>query len=86
MSLVTAGRGFLLLALAFACFALSPTPNAFGVSPPPDGGYPNNNTAEGFDALLSLTSGSDNTAIGTDALERNTTGSNNTATGSGALV
>ena len=86
VSLATAGRGFLLLALALACFALSPTPNAFGVSPPPDGGYPNNNTAEGFDALLSLTSGSDNTAIGTDALERNTTGSNNTASGSGALV
>jgi Chaperone of endosialidase len=86
MSPATAGRGFLLLALALACFALSPTPNAFGVSPPPDGGYPNNNTAEGFDALLSLTSGSDNTAIGIDALERNTTGSFNTATGAGALL
>jgi len=86
MSPATAGRGFLLLALALACFAFSPTPNAFGVSPPPDGGYPNNNTAEGFDALLSLTSGSDNTAIGTDALERNTTGSFNTANGAGALL
>ena len=86
MSPATAGRGFLLLALALACFALSPTPNAFGVSPPPDGGYPNNNTAEGFDALLSLTSGSDNTAIGIDALERNTSGSFNTATGAGALL
>jgi hypothetical protein len=84
MSLATAGRGFLLLAIA--CFALSPTPNAFGVSPPPDGGYANNNTAEGFEALLSPTSGSDNTAIGIDALERNTTGSFNTATGAGALV
>jgi len=86
MSPATAGRGFLLLALALACFALSPPPNAFGVSPPPDGGYPNNNTAEGFDALLSLTSGSDNTAIGIDALERNTSGSFNTATGAGALL
>jgi hypothetical protein len=86
MTPATAGRGFLLLALALACFALSPTPNAFGVSPPPDGGYPNNNTAEGFAALLSLTSGSDNTAIGIDALERNTTGSFNTATGAGALL
>src|SRR5271165_65471 len=86
MSPATAGSGFLLLALALACFALSPTPNAFGVSPPPDGGYPNNNTAEGFDALLSLTSGSNNTAIGIDALERNTTGSFNTATGAGALL
>jgi hypothetical protein len=86
MSPATAGRGFLLLTLALACFALSPTPKAFGVSPPPDGGYPNNNTAEGFAALLSLTSGSDNTAIGIDALERNTTGSFNTATGAGALL
>ena len=32
------------------------------VNPPPDGGYPNNNTAEGTDALFNLTSGSDNTA------------------------
>ena len=27
------------------------------VSPPPDGGYPGNNTAEGQNALLSLTTG-----------------------------
>ena len=86
LSSATAKRGFLVIALALACFALSPTPKAFGVSPPPDGGYLNNNTAEGFDALLSLTSGLDNTAIGTDALERNQTGSFNTATGAGALV
>jgi hypothetical protein len=86
MSPATAGRDFLLIALALACFALSPTPKAFGVTPPPDGGYPNNNTAEGFAALLSLTSGTDNTANGIDALERNTTGSFNTATGAGALV
>ena len=37
-------RGFLLIALALAWFALSPTPRA--VNPPPDGGYPNQNTAE----------------------------------------
>ena len=42
-------RGFLLLALGLGC-ALAPTSQA--VSPPPDGGYPNFNTAEGEDALL----------------------------------
>ena len=61
-------RGFLLipLALALAWFALSPAARA--VDPPPDGGYPGDNTAEGDDALFSLTTGSDNTAIGDDAL------------------
>src|SRR5229473_1301942 len=78
-------RGFLLLALALACFALSPAPKAFGVSPPPDGGYPNNNTAEGTDALLNLTTGEDNTAIVSGALFSNTTGNFNTATGEFAL-
>ena len=63
--------GFALLALA--CFALSPTLRA--VSPPPDGGYPNDNTAEGTDALFNLTTGTDNTAIGYRALSSNTTGS-----------
>jgi hypothetical protein len=77
-----AGRA-LLLALGLAWFALSPTAQA--VDPPPDGGYPNNNTAEGEDALFSLTSGTDNTAIGFDALFDNTTGFNNTATGWTAL-
>ena len=37
-------------------FALSPTARA--VTPAPDGGYPNNNTAEGDNALFSLTTGS----------------------------
>ena len=46
-----------LLATAFAAAA-------FAVDPPPDGGYPNNNTAEGTDALFSLTTGANNTAIG----------------------
>ena len=32
------------------------------VSPAPDGGYPNNNTAEGTDALFNLTTGVGNTA------------------------
>jgi hypothetical protein len=55
------------------------------VTPPPDGGYPSNNTAEGTDSLLSLTTGISNTAIGFDALLSLTTGSFNTATGAFAL-
>jgi uncharacterized coiled-coil protein SlyX len=70
--------------LAAACLVLAPAAPA--VSPPPDGGYANENTAEGQDALFSLTSGSFNTAIGFQALHANTTGSSNTATGDAALV
>jgi trimeric autotransporter adhesin len=78
-------RGFLLITLLFACFALSPTARA--VSPAPDGGYPNNNTAEGASALFSLTSfGHDNTAIGFSALFKNTSGYGNTANGASALL
>jgi Chaperone of endosialidase len=81
-----ARRGFLLspIAIALAWFALSPAARA--VSPPPDGGYANQNTAEGQDALLSLTTGFSNTAAGFGALEKNTTGHENTATGAGALL
>src|SRR5438270_5767677 len=74
----------LLIPLALACFALSP--DAQAVDPPPDGGYPNQNTAEGEDALFSLdTSGSFyNTAVGFDALFNNG-GNVNTAIGASAL-
>jgi hypothetical protein len=75
--------GLFLIPLALAWFALSQLAQA--VSPPPDGGYPNDNTAEGTDALLSVTTGPDNTALGFDALFSNTTGDSNTATGSEAL-
>jgi Collagen triple helix repeat (20 copies) len=78
-------RGFLLIALALGCFALSPAPNAFGVVPAPDGGYPNANTAEGEDALFSLTTGFANTATGFTALYNNTSGNFNTATGTYSL-
>src|SRR5437762_1947589 len=69
--------------MVLACFGLSPT--AQGVVPAPDGGYANQNTAEGTDALFSLTTGSGNTAIGFDALYSNTTGSYNVANGASAL-
>ena len=74
-----------LIPLVLAAFALSPTAQA-QLSPPPDGGYAGDNTAEGTDALFSLTTGTENTAIGFDALFSNTTGDSNTATGSQALL
>lgn len=74
----------LLGALALVCFALSQSVQA--VSPPPDGGYPGGNTAEGDFALLNLTGGTDNTAVGAGALFNNTTGNDNTATGYETLV
>ena len=55
------------------------------VVPAPDGGYPGFNTAEGTDALFSLTSGVGNNAIGFQALLHNTTGIHNTADGFAAL-
>src|ERR1700757_642179 len=76
--------GLFLIPLVLAWFALLPTAQA-QLSPPPDGGYAGDNTAEGTDALFSLTTGTENTAIGFDALFSNTTGDSNTATGSIAL-
>jgi hypothetical protein len=75
---------FVVFLSALVCFALAPTVQA--VSPPPDGGYPGQNTAEGDDALLSLTSGQNNTAIGSSALSTNTDGSYNTAIGATTLL
>src|SRR2546430_3285596 len=75
--------GFLLIPLALVWLAISPTARA--VTPVPDGGYPNENSAEGDDALFSLTTGSGNTATGFDALYSNTDGNDNTATGLNAL-
>ncbi len=72
-----------LIALTLVWFALSPTARA--VTPAPDGGYANSNTAEGEDALFSLTTGFGNSAIGYHALYSNTIGTGNTATGIAAL-
>jgi hypothetical protein len=56
--------GFLLLVLGLS-FVLLPTTRA--VDPPSDGGYPNQNTAQG-DGAQSLATGPGNTAIGSAAL------------------
>jgi len=74
----------LLIALSVLAFAL--LPEAQAVLPPPDGGYPNFNTAEGQKALFSLTTGQWNTALGAFTLWRNTDGSFNTAVGTAALL
>ena len=81
-----------LLAFVFACFALSPVSRA--VVPPPDGGYPGGNTAEGTEALNSVVAlpgrggeigGVRNTAIGYQTLFSDNFGTDNTATGYHAL-
>jgi len=72
------------VALGFTWLVPSGTVKA--VNPPPDGGYPGHNTAEGEEALFKLkTTAKDNTAIGSHALFSTTTGNDNTAIGSFAL-
>jgi hypothetical protein len=71
----------LLLPLALACFALSPTARATCQ----EGCLTNENTALGDDALINTTSGYNNTGVGFDALSANTIGHDNAAVGWGAL-
>ncbi len=61
------------------------SPKLHAVVPPPDGGYPGGNTAEGEDALLNLTTGTFNTAVGWVSLRSVTDGIYNTGIGAGAL-
>ncbi len=70
--------------VALAYFELSPASQA--VSPPPDGGYPGLTTAEGTNALKSLTTGVGNTAAGWYSLFANSTANFNTGLGAGTLV
>ena len=74
----------LLVACVVTCFGL--LPRAQAVVPPPDGGYPGGNTAEGQDALLSLSSGGFNTAVGYFSLRTDTSGGFNTGVGAAALL
>jgi hypothetical protein len=77
-------RGLLLIPLILVCFALSPQMQA--LSPPPDGGYPNGNTAEGDGALSGLTGGFYNSAFGFLSLLSNADASFNTGVGAGTLL
>src|ERR1700745_4059384 len=82
-------RGFLLIAHILVCFGLLPQmraappevfrqmPSAPDVSPPPDGVY-GGSTAEGYEALFSLTSGDFDTALGWRSLYTDTIASFNT--------
>jgi hypothetical protein len=78
-------QGFTLFAFSFAVALFGTSPASRAVTPPPDGGYPNQNTAEGDDALFSLTVGANNTALGFEALFNDQNGTNNTAVGYLAL-
>ena len=75
---------FIAIGLLLACLELSPEAQA--VMPPPDGGYPGSNTAEGQNALLSRTTGTFNTAIGFFSLRALTTASFCTGLGAGTLL
>jgi hypothetical protein len=77
-------RGLLLIPLILVCFALSP--QMLALSPPPDGGYPNGNTAEGDSALSGLTGGFYNSAVGFLSLLSNADASFNTGVGAGTLL
>jgi hypothetical protein len=71
--------GAILCTLAFL-------PGAQAVNPAPDGCYPNFTTAEGCNALKSLTTGAANTGVGWYSLFSITTGNANTGVGAGALA
>jgi hypothetical protein len=75
-----------LILIPFVLICVATLSEAHAVSPPPDGGYPNFNTAEGQSALFSLTTGPANTAVGWFSLSTNAAGSFNTATGAGSLL
>jgi len=70
----------------FALACLGFVQKAQAVSPAPDGGYGGGNTAEGQNALFSLSSGTYNTAVGFFSLRSNSTGNFNTAIGAGTLL
>src|SRR5213080_4999451 len=70
--------------IGIVCIGLLPKTQA--VSPPPDGGYPGGNTAEGTSALLSRTTGTYNTAVGIYSLLSLTEGNVCTGVGAGTLL
>jgi len=74
----------LFLIFSLSCFGFFTEMQA--VMPPPDGGYPGGNTAEGDAALAGLTTGSYNTAVGIYSVLSLTDGSFCTGLGAGTLL
>ena len=77
-----------LIVVAFVLAGSALLPGARAVNPPPDGGYPGFNTAEGQNAMLNLdtTTGFANTAIGSFSLQSSINSGFNTAVGAGTLT
>ena len=75
----------LAIVVTVLCLSLA-AHKTYAVVPPPDGGYPGLNTAEGQNALLNLGAGAANTAVGWRSLLNDSGGSYNTAVGSGTLL
>jgi len=73
----------LLIIFSLTCFAFLSKSQA--VVPPPDGGYAGGNTAEGYLALGSLTTGAYNTAVGVYSVLSLTDGNFCTGVGAGTL-
>jgi hypothetical protein len=88
MKIRTKTKGKIIIAVleSVALGALALCPMAQAVSPPPDGGYPGFNTAEGQNGLFSLSTGVGNTAVGWFSLFSDADGSFNTGTGAGTLL
>jgi len=84
LTILRSRSALILIALALMAFALVQRTQA--VNPPPDGGYPGGNTAEGQGALLNLTSGTFNTAVGFLSLSGLKEGKFNTGLGAGTLL
>ncbi|HET9802090.1 MAG TPA: hypothetical protein VFP96_02520, partial [Candidatus Acidoferrum sp.] len=68
----------LTIVVTVLCLSLA-AHKTYAVVPPPDGGYPGLNTAEGQNALLNLGAGAANTAVGWRSLLNDSDGSYNTA-------
>jgi hypothetical protein len=75
-----------LIIFALVCFALFQQVQSATDTPDPAGPLPVSNTADGQNALLSITTGIHNSAFGFDALLSNTDANFNTAVGSVALL
>jgi Chaperone of endosialidase len=72
--------------ITLACGFMAFLSKAQAVVPPPDGGYPGGNTAEGTSALLSRTTGMYNTAVGIYSMLRLSDGNFCTGIGAGTLL